>query len=615
MCGLLAYIGKTNQKKFLQGLDLIKHRGPDHTGYQTFENIYFGHQRLKVIDLSDNANQPMTSSCGRYVCIYNGEIYNYKNIKTNLIKKNIKFYTKSDTEVLINAYKYWKDKCLNYFEGMFAFVIYDKKTRKVFAARDRSGIKPLFFYYKNNTFCISSEVLPIIKLIDSYTLNKKSISSYLSYRYVINNETFFNEINEVPAGNYLIFSNKKIFIKKYWNINNYQKSQRLNEKVSINKLKTLITSSVKKHLESDIPVSAYLSGGLDSSIMVYEMSKLTLKKINTFCVHFEGGDTEDLNYSRQLSKKLKTNHNEIYISKKDYNNKLDEFNNTSSYPLGVPNEIGINVSSDHIKNLGSVIITGEGADELFGGYGRIFQAPHDYQLLKNFKNLNNNLKSKLFTKYGNKKFKNELDHFLYLYDYCPYKKNFLDKKFNFNHKNVFQNTFDSKTSTSDYFDKIQKTFIKIHLPGLLKRVDINTMSSGLEARLPFLDNDIVEFALRLNNNLKIKLKDRNIVQSLVSSEISETHDIPKFILKKLYEKRLSKDLTYRKKKGFPVPLDKWFFSEKDFKIQKIITGNLYKSGILSRSIKDNIKKLQRNDYSSQLILRLFSLEKFYSNFF
>ena len=456
MCGILGSVGKINIKRFSNSLKLIKHRGPDKTNFLVRENIFFGHQRLKIIDLNQRSDQPMYSKNKNFLLTYNGEIFNYLDLKKKLIDEGVIFETTSDTEVLLKSYELWGKDCIEKFEGMFAFAIYDFKKKELIIARDRSGIKPLYYSFTGGKFIFSSEVDPIVNLLDKVNLNPKSINSFLNFRYVLNNKTFLNEINELPPGKILLFKDKKIKIKSFWSLkikNNQSKSE---DEISY-ELNAKIKKSVKNHLISDVPVASFLSGGLDSSIITYEASNLSKYKINSFVIKLESGDRSDSSYAKLLANKFKTNHNEIYISKKMYFDKLNQILDNSSYPSGVPNEIAINIASNIIKQKNSVILTGEGADELFGGYGRIFSSYHDYRLLKK-NNLNQKLKNKIYKKYSNFKFKNRIDHFYYLYDYTKgYSEKILNKKYSFNFKSYFNRYFD-KFKNYDDQTQIQSIF-------------------------------------------------------------------------------------------------------------------------------------------------------------
>ncbi len=609
MCGILGSVGKINIKRFSNSLKLIKHRGPDKTNFLVRENIFFGHQRLKIIDLNQRSDQPMYSKNKNFLLTYNGEIFNYLDLKKKLIDEGVIFETTSDTEVLLKSYELWGKDCIEKFEGMFAFAIYDFKKKELIIARDRSGIKPLYYSFTGGKFIFSSEVDPIVNLLDKVNLNPKSINSFLNFRYVLNNKTFLNEINELPPGKILLFKDKKIKIKSFWSLkikNNQSKSE---DEISY-ELNAKIKKSVKNHLISDVPVASFLSGGLDSSIITYEASNLSKYKINSFVIKLESGDRSDSSYAKLLANKFKTNHNEIYISKKMYFDKLNQILDNSSYPSGVPNEIAINIASNIIKQKNSVILTGEGADELFGGYGRIFSSYHDYRLLKK-NNLNQKLKNKIYKKYSNFKFKNRIDHFYYLYDYTKgYSEKILNKKYSFNFKSYFNRYFD-KFKNYDDQTQIQSIFYKIHLPCLLKRIDLNTMSSGLEARVPFLDNEIIDYIFQVPSTLKIK-KIKKYSKNLLIDEMSEKFDATKYILKKAYKNKLPSKIISRKKIGFPVPLNNWINSE-SFKLIRdtIENGSLMSEKIINKKEINNILMSKENlKKHSMLIWSLYSVEKF-----
>ena len=264
---------------------------------------------------------------------------------------------------------------------MYAFAIFDLKKEELFFARDPVGIKPLFFFKKNSKFIFSSEVKPIIGMLDQYNLNNKSLNSFLKYRYVINNETFFKDINELPKGTFLTYRNGELKIKKFWKITKKKKKLNFSKAKSI--LKNKLNQSIKLHLESDIPIASFLSGGVDSSIITYEMSKILNKKFNTFVAYFENGDKSDLKYSREVQNCATPIIMKLRLHKMITLRQWKILINKSAYPSGVPNELAIRYASKIIKKNNSVILTGEGADELFCGYGKIFISNHDFKILSN----------------------------------------------------------------------------------------------------------------------------------------------------------------------------------------------------------------------------------------
>ena len=570
MCGIVGYISKNKKPDkdlFLNSLNLLSHRGPDDSGVYEYKNILFGHRRLSIIDLDHKAAQPMVSVCGNYVIVYNGEIYNFKEIKEDLLKKGYSFKTKSDTEVLLYSFAEYGVECIKNFIGMFAFAILDKKRGEIYLVRDRLGIKPLYYYQDSNSFIFSSEIKSILQLLSKKpSLNINAVSSYLSYRYPILNDTFFENIFSLPPAHYkkIDLKSGKSSIKEYWNASDKFKEQQEDkgEEYYIEKIRDILSSSVRYRMIADVPLGSFLSGGVDSSVVTALMAKNSDKPVNTFTIGFKEEGYNEFEYARIVANRYHTNHHEIVLEGKDYIENLQTLIYYKDAPLSVPNEVPLYLMSKELKKYITVVLSGEGADEIFGGYGRIFRSPYDYERLQNFKN-NEEFMKNFQTKYKTDYFLNELDHFLSLYRYTSIedKKSLLHSSIDIDSieqelNKKFVHYFEELKNES-YYNKIMYTFEKIHLLGLLHRVDTTTMAASVEARVPFVDHRLVEFAFTIPVKYKLKwIKEKP--KTLMSDKISEEYDIPKYILKKAFEKDLPKEILYRKKVGFPVPLHKWF---------------------------------------------------------
>ena len=520
MCGILGRVsiknktyGKIDVDNFNDALDLQSHRGPDGRGVYKNDKFIFGHRRLSIIDLKSQSDQPMISKCGNYILVFNGEIYNYLELKKNLINKGHIFNTSSDTEVLLNSFIEYGISCIESFIGMFSFSIFNKIKNEFFIVRDRLGIKPLYYTKDNEEIIFSSEIKSILKIDKSYAkLNKQAISSYMSFRYPILSGTFFQNINSLAPAHYIKVSKaSKIEIVEYWNLCDSFKEQVNDhgEEYYIKRLKVLLESSVRYRLISDVPFGAFLSGGVDSSIITSIMSKNTKSPIKTYCVGFKEKDYNEFKYAKLIASKLKTDHHEIIVTCEDYMTTMNELISYKDAPLSVPNEVPLYLMCKELKKKITVVLSGEGADEIFGGYGRIFRSSDDYKKLQNLEKHNLSNKEKrsfcesLLKKYGTTKFTNELDHFTNIYSYTSYKEkcellhhdcNLLATE-DLLHKK-FMGYFDEIKDQS-YTNKMMYVFEKVHLLGLLHRVDTTSMSASVEARVPFVDQRLVEFSFTI----------------------------------------------------------------------------------------------------------------------
>lgn len=600
MCGITGIIlnksikGNKYNKLISSMTDLIKHRGPDQSGTYTSENVFLGHRRLSILDLSENGRQPMADDKDEIVITFNGEIYNFLDIKKELSQK-YKFKSSSDTEVLIYAYKEWGIEFVRKLNGMFAFIIYDKLKDKIYVVRDRLGIKPLYIYQNSKGYFFSSEIKSLLKCLDKKpTLDLKSVSSYLSYRYPLGKDTFFNEIKSLKPGFYYEISKNDFIEEQYWRLTLNDKYKSLSYSECKSKVSELFKKAVSKRMISDVPIGAYLSGGLDSSGVVSVMAKNSNLPVKTFTIGFDVDGFNEFEYSKQVADMHKTDHHEINLSSEKYFETMKTLIKYKDAPLGVPNEVPLYLMSKELKKYITVVLSGEGADEIFIGYGRLFSSTVDYKRMRFLSKfpvlayipIFNKMKNSLLKKYGRLNFENEFDHFMSQYTYFP-----LDEKIKLFDKKVakeinkdleLQYEFKTKFNEypqNDYASRISYVFELLHLPGLLQRVDICTMATSVEARVPFVDHELVEFVLNIPTQFKLNWKSyKHFFSSLTknSSEYSEFDDVSKKILRDVLKNDLPPEILIRKKQGFPVPLNAWF--KGDF-------INLAKKELLSKNSK------------------------------
>lgn len=548
--------------------DRIRYRGPDAEGIFC-NKISLGHVRLKIIDLSENARQPMSNENGGLWIIFNGEIYNFQELRKELEQKH-RFKSKSDTEVILHAYEEWGNECVNKFNGMWAFCIYDKKKQIFFLSRDRLGKKPLHYYCKNEKFIFSSEIKAILEHGINKELNKTAVSSFLSYRYVLGEETFFKNIFKLlPAHNmiYNLKTNKIERIWEYWDLP--QKEVEISEEKAEKEVEKLLMKSVEYRKISDVPLGVILSGGLDSSLitaLLATIEKKEGKRINTFTVKFPEEGFDETKFAKIVAKKYNTNYFEVKVDISNFLDIMKEYTKYKDEPIGVPNEIALYLLARKIKENVTVVLSGEGADELFAGYRGIFSSYYDYERLKSIKERSalseyrTKFKS-LHERYGGRLFDNELQHFLFMYNYwTDDEKNFILKE---EAKKDFVAIFKKYyyKATGGYIRKISYLFLKLHLPTLLNRLDNPTMANAVEGRVPLLDYKLAEYAYNLPSILKIRWKNKEEFNKATfknCEEISENYDILKYVLKKISLKYLPESIIKRKKQGFPLPLDKWF---------------------------------------------------------
>jgi len=609
---------KTDKKIIIGMAQSLKHRGPEDSGIYCDERIALGHRRLKIIDLSKKGHQPMSDSKKEVFVVFNGEIYNFKEIKQELIERGHTFNSGSDTEVIIYAYKEWGIKCIEKFNGMFALGLYDKKNNKLYLVRDRLGVKPLFYTIFDKKVIFSSEIKAILKYPKfKREPNWKTISSYLSYRYVLGEETFFKNIYHVLPAHYLEMWDGKVKKHEYWDIPLKTRKKDLGKKFYTKKIRELLTNSVKLRMISDVPLGAYLSGGLDSSIIVALMSKLTKEHVKTYSIAFKQKEYNELKYAKLVADMYKTNHKEITIDGKKYLSTMRKLIEYKDAPLAVPNEIPIYLMSKELKKDITVVLSGEGSDEIFSGYGRLFRSPSDYYKLKIIPPFIRKIFFKsLYKKYNARTFDTEMEHFLFQYSYFPLEEKnslfngYMKKltKGDYELKNIFKKYF-SRASGLNYYDKISYVFEKLHLVGLLEKLDNPTMATAVEGRVPFVDHKLVEFMFSVPYKYKLKwISPLSRIKGFFknSDEISENLDITKYILRETFKKDIPLEVLNRKKKGFPVPLDTWFKGKFINHARKIVLdpkariSKIIDQENLKKWIEKNLKDKSDKDFGQKL---------------
>jgi asparagine synthase (glutamine-hydrolysing) len=598
MCGITGIYSLKNikniEERILNMNASIIHRGPDSGGVYRDNNVVLGHRRLSIIDTREVSNQPMHSNSDSLHLVFNGEIYNFDEIKSQL---NYNFKTNSDTEVILAAVE---ERGLDWFieqaNGMFAMALYNSLTKSLFLVRDRLGIKPLYYYLDGNNLIFSSEIKAILSsgLIDA-EFNDEAVDEYLANRYVRTPHTFFKNIFQVNPGTYLSADKELSVVEnKYWDIpQSFNMSKEYDEAEILKELDAELNKAIQYRLIADVPLGTYLSGGVDSSLITAITALNKDEKVNTYTIGFD--EINEFEYSKVIADKYSTDHHETLMQKEDYMSNWERLINFKDAPLGVPNEIPLAVMSSKLKEKITVVLSGEGADELMGGYGRIYRAPFDYAI----ENTNETF----------------YDYFISKYDYVP--RHMRDQLINTprNYRKEFDEEIRSSFEKSSNEESVFKFFHKYHVKGLLQRVDMTTMQTSVEARVPFLDHNLIEFSY---NNIPYDLKLRwiseeakNQAKSMNSSQYSETLDTPKYLLRKLSYNYLPKEIVERKKIGFPVPLTEWFDNLESLAKELLPNADWLKEGV----VNDLIKKSKTESRAGQILWMFINIELFKKNYF
>ena len=575
MCGIGGVLELTDEieKKFLNEInDVQKHRGPDAKGTWVSRNnkVGFSHTRLSILDTSSNANQPFSDSSKNFTISFNGEIYNYEEIKETLVKKGYKFKTKnSDTEVLLYSYIEWKKDCLKYLRGMFAFSIWDETEKKLWLVRDRVGVKPLYYKKDKKRIIFASEIKSIL-LDKNYVreIDEESLFHYLTFCCSPVPRTMFKNIKKLEAGHHLTIDlNGRIIKKKYWDpIENKKIDLKPYEESFYEDILNKIKHSIKLRNIADVDTGVFLSGGIDSSVNAYLSSKISNKSINTFSIGYDkdyNSYKSELKYAKMVATDVKSNHYEKKLSKKDFTNIIQKVVYHQDEPISDPVCIPIYYLSEmSVNNNVKVCQVGEGADELFFGYtnwartskiNRMFNNPFFINPIKKVVaklmrlfSLDHKHSHDLLTRSIKKLpiFWSGAEAFTESEKFRIFSDNMKDKFKNKSSWDIIKPHFDFFKKNMEYKNiENWMTYIdlKLRLPELLlMRIDKMSMSCGLEARVPFLDHKLVEKLIDIPRDIKFK-------QSKL-----------KIILKECVKNLIPSSIIKRKKQGFGLPLKDWF---------------------------------------------------------
>ena len=589
MCGIVGYWNKSNNLN----VDLLKdnvsnmastlhHRGPDDTGVwvDPTNGIALGHKRLSIIDISDSGHQPMLSSNGRFIISYNGEVYNYNSLRSILEKRNYIFKSTSDTEVLLASFQEWGVKeSLKKFNGMFSFAVWDRSERLLWLVRDRIGEKPLYYGVQNNTLFFASELKAIrSNSIFKPKIDKNSLALFLKYSYVPAPNSIYQGIKKLLPGNYIIIKEPSDHYssKSYWSLYDVVNRGIKNpipgsEEEVCDELEIRLSKTVQSRMVSDVPLGAFLSGGIDSSTIVALMAANSNLPIKTFTIGFEQKNYNEAIYAKNVAKHLGTDHTELYVTSSEARDIIHKLPYLYDEPFGDSSQIPTYLIASLAKKDVTVALTGDGGDELFAGYNR-------YIIAKNFWNYSKYIPSIMRRKVGDfagristqkvenfykkiepiiptnmkilmpgekyqkmiwalKGSNNDYDVYNRIVSIIQYPELYLN--YNFNKNKSFHLDSYWKDFNNPILSMIYQDLMTYHPDDILQKVDRASMAVSLETRVPFLDHELIEFIMRIP--LDMKLKDRE----------------GKNILKKVLYRHVPKKLFNRAKQGFTIPLGEW----------------------------------------------------------
>ena len=637
MCGFCGFVDFNNQRdanseKYIRLMNSsIHHRGPDDEGYfhDSQHQIFFGHKRLSILDLSKSGSQPFVSQSGRMVTVFNGEIYNFNEIKNQM--KGFDWKSRSDTEVLIESVeKFGFEPALKKFDGMFAFALWDKKKKKLFLARDRAGEKPLYYGIINNILFFSSELKAITKHPSfKKEINTAILEKYFATGYIPAPFSIYKNIFKLSQGSYVeidydALQNKNFSIteKQYWSYKSIAKSllkqdNLFSEEDYIDKLDSLINSAIKKQMISDVPLGAFLSGGIDSSLVTAIMQKNSNTPIKTFTIGFDIKDFNEAPFAKKIADYLGTDHTEHYCSVDDTINVIPQLPSMYDEPFADSSQIPTYLLSKLARESVTVSLSGDAGDELFFGYDRyivglklqkiiglipkklrsvvlkIFNNTPDFLLHSLLEIIKKLMGSMISEGHNVDSFKKRITHLLeisndkdlYISIISKWKPNDKITLDNFGEQTIFADS--NYLNSEEYgFNKFMTSYdISSYLADdILVKVDRASMAVSLETRIPFLSKDIIEFSMIIPDSYKYNNKRK------------------KLILQNLLSKYIPAELFNRPKMGFGLPINKWLKSElKDWSLDLLNEKTINEQGILNYDVimkkyHDHQNNIRSNEY-------------------
>lgn len=592
MCGIagIAFSEKSRRKiddSVLRRMrDRLHHRGPDEAGIFVSENIGLAHRRLSIVDVSAGS-QPMTNENDSLQIVYNGEIYNHADFRDELIEKGHVYKTFCDTETILHLYEEHGASCVEFLRGMFAFALWDSTKKELLLARDRLGVKPLYYVSdENGSLFFASEIKALLEAgAVKSEINFAALPDQMANHGTTSEETLFKNVKRLLPGHFLIWKNGEIRIKKFWDVSLEPKIAVKNERELVQEWRSLFRKSVELRLMADVPLGMFLSGGIDSSAIAAEMATLVKEPIKTFSVAFREREANELEYARLVSRKFKTDHHEITVSPQEFFDVLPRLVWHEDEPIGflasVPLYFVSKLAQQHVK----VVLTGEGSDELLGGYGRYRKTLLNLAFGENYESLApRSLRSVVQSGIGTLPFsvKNKLSRTflnlpsdlenLYFDNFAVFPRKMQERLLSEETKarifetNPYSNlqNYLLETDAASLLDKLLYADTKTYLHELLMKQDQMSMAASIESRVPFLDHKLVEFTARLPEKFKIRGK------------------TTKWILREAMQGVLPAEILTRKKMGFPVPFGNWLRGE----FRSIVDEYVLSERALNRGIFD-----------------------------
>lgn len=601
MCGIAGFYGRGSEKDVRAMVSSIRYRGPDDEGIYIDGNVGLGHARLSIIDLSPAGRQPMSNEDGSVWIAFNGEIYNFQELKKQLKFKH-NFQSNTDTEIIIHLYEEVGERVFSYLNGMFAIALFDKKNNTIILARDRMGKKPLYWGIFGNTIIFGSELKALLSHSEcAKDLDLESLNKYLLYEYVPTPHTILKNIYKLEPGYYAVYDGHNMMKKCFWDITFQDPTQAMSFEDARNELDSRLDAAVNARLISDVPIGIFLSGGIDSSTIAYYAQKNSMQKIKTYCIGFQEDTFDESSYASQVAEFLHTEHHEKILSSRDSLDVISKICELLDEPMSDPSLIPTFLLSQYTREQVTVALGGDGGDELFCGYDTFVA----HRLADIYEKAPSSLRGiiekgarLLPTSFKNISFDFMIKKFISGFDIS---RNYRSQKWlgsfgdrerqelflpDILHKIQKANAYEDidgylgRIVNASYYQKLIYLYLRMYMmDDILVKVDRASMYNSLEVRSPMLDYNVVDFA----NSIPIRWKLHGLTT--------------KFILKKLMEQRLPKEIVYRKKKGFGMPLAEWLLHDLRHMVLDVFSERkIHKQGIFHYPF---IQKLIREHFSKK----------------
>ena len=631
MCGINGIIysnksGRSVERETLVRMrDALAHRGPDEAGIFVEKNVGLGHRRLSIVDLK-SGQQPMFNQDESCVIVYNGEVYNHNDYRRALIEKGYEYKTHCDTETILHLYEEYGAKCVEKLRGMFAFAIWNKSKRELFIARDRLGVKPLYYAYdEDGNLFFASEIKAILEAkAVKPELNYSALTDYLANHGTSGEETLFDGIKRLPAGHTLTWKDGKIRIEKFWDLHFEPKlnGHRRTDRDWAAEWFELFQKAVELRLMADVPLGMFLSGGIDSSAIAAVMSKMVSAPVKTFSVAFAEREANELEFARLVASEFKTDHHEIIVSPGEFFEALPKLIWHEDEPLAHPSSVALNfvsrLASQHVK----VVLTGEGSDESLAGYGRYAKTLMNLRYGETYhKFVPRSAREFVADRIENLSLDSSIRHKLrksffavepnveniYFDNFAVFPRKMQNEMFTDEtkrrigeHTNPYaeMSRFFDSAETKSLLDRMLYADTKTYLHELLMKQDQMSMAASIESRVPFLDHKLMEFSAQMPDNMKLR------------------GSTTKFVLRESMKGILPDKILTRGKMGFPVPIGKWFRNEYRHLIDEyILSERALARGIFKADfVRNLIERYRQGENHDERVWSLLNFEMWQRQF-